>query len=75
MGFMLKRFRQSGWDTYGVDVSTYATEYARNNLGLKVFTGIVDELNIPENYFDLVTMILATEHIPSPRDTLDALYR
>lgn len=31
MGFMLSRFRELGWNTYGVDVSTYATEYARNH--------------------------------------------
>jgi len=75
MGFMLNRFRELGWDTYGVDISTYATEYARNELGLKVFTGIVDELDLPQNYFDLVTMVLTIEHVPNPRGMLEALHR
>jgi len=75
MGTMLNRFRKLGWDTYGVDVSTYATEYARNQLGLKVYTGVVDELDLPEGYFDLVTLVLTIEHIPNPRTTLAALYR
>lgn len=75
MGVMLNRFRKLGWDTYGVDVSTYATEYARDQLGLKVYTGVVDELDLPENYFDLVTMVLTIEHIPNPRETLSALHR
>ena len=75
MGIMLSRFRKLGWDTYGVDVSTYATEYARDQLGLKVFTGMVDRLVLPDSYFDLVTMVLTIEHIPDPRGTLAALHR
>jgi len=74
MGFMLSRFREQGWDTYGVDVSTYATEYARNHLGLKVFTGTVNELDLPEGYFDMVTMVLTIEHIPNPRGVLESVH-
>lgn len=75
MGFMLHRFRELGWDAYGVDISTYAAEYARTELGLKVSTGTVDELDFPGNYFDLVTMVLTIEHLPHPKDTLKALHR
>ncbi len=75
MGIMLKRFRELGWDTYGVDISTYATEYARNKLGLKVFTGLIDDLDFPENFFDLVTMVLTIEHLPDPKGTLHAINR
>lgn len=75
MGFMLRRFRELGWDTCGVDVSTYATEYARSHLGLNVFTGTVDKLDLPAGYFDMVTMVLTIEHIPNPRGMLEALHR
>lgn len=74
MGFMLSRFREQGWDTYGVDVSTYATEYARNHLGLKVFTGTVNELDLPEGCFDMVTMVLTIEHVPSPKGILESIH-
>jgi len=75
MGIMLNHFRELGWDTYGIDVSTYATEYARNELGLNVFTGAVDKIDLPENYFDLTTMVHVIEHIPNPKGTLEALHR
>ena len=75
MGTMLKRFGELGWDTYGVDCSTYAASYARNELGLKVFVGVVDELDLPENYYDLVTMVHVIEHVSDPRSTLKTLYR
>lgn len=74
MGFMLNRFRELGWDTCGVDISTYASEHARNKLGLKVYTGVPEELNLPENYFDLVTIVLAIEHMPNPKGTLERLH-
>ena len=75
MGTMLGRFRESGWDAYGVDVSTYATEYARDELGLRVYTGAVGEVDLPEGFFDLVTMVHVVEHLPDPRSTLATLHR
>ena len=75
MGFMLKRFQELGWESYGIDISSYATEYARSELGLNVSTGTVDKFNFPENFFDLVTVILTIEHMPEPRATLQKLYK
>ena len=75
MGLMLDHFRKLGWDTYGIDISTYATEYARNQLGLKVYTGSVGDINLPKNCFDVVTMVLTIEHIPNPSATLKSIRR
>lgn len=75
MGTMLKRFRELGWDAYGVDVSAYATDYARNELDLKVFTGAVEESGLPENFFDLVSLVHVIEHLPDPRKTLETLHK
>lgn len=75
MGTMLGRFRELGWDAYGVDVSPYATSYARDELGLRVVTGSVEEAGLPEGFFDLVTVVHVIEHLPDPRGTLEALHR
>lgn len=75
MGFMLKRFQELGWESYGVDVSSYATEYARSELGLNVYTGTIDKVDFPESYFDLVTMVLTIEHVPDPRSALQTLHK
>jgi len=73
MGFMMKRFQELGWESYGVDVSSYATEYARNELGINAYTGTVDTLDFANDSFDIVTIILAIEHMPDPKSTLAAL--
>jgi len=73
MGFMMKRFQELGWESHGVDVSSYATEYARSELGLKAYTGTLETLNLANDFFDTVTIILAIEHMPDPRSTLAAV--
>ena len=75
MGIMLNRFRELGWDTYGIDISSYATEHARDKFGLKVFTGVANDLDLPQNSFDLITMICTIEHLINPRDTLKVINR
>jgi len=75
MGIMLNRFRELGWDTYGIDISSYATERARAQFDLKVFAGVVENLDFPQSSFDLITMICAIEHLLNPRDTLEVINR
>lgn len=74
MGLVLDRFRERGWTAYGVDVSPYATEYARKELGLKVFTGTVDQVDLGPESLDLVTMSLTVEHLPDPKSVLRDLH-
>ena len=47
MGLVMDEFRQRGWTPHGVDVSSYATEYARTELGLNAFTGTIDQVDLP----------------------------
>ena len=70
MGLVMDEFRQRGWTPHGVDVSSYATEYARTELGLNAFTGTIDQVELPPESVDLATMLLTIEHIPDPKSAL-----
>ena len=70
MGLVMDEFRQHGWTPHGVDVSSYATEYARTELGLNAFTGTIDQVDLPPESVDLATMLLTIEHIPDPKSAL-----
>ena len=75
MGLVLERFREHGWTPYGVDVSPYAAEHTRKELGIDVFTGTVDQVDLPPGSVDLITMLLTVEHLPDPKGVIQELHR
>ena len=65
-GYFLSRFKQDGWDTYGMEVLPQSGEYARNEFGLDVTVGDFLGVDIAPDSFDLVTMIHVIEHFIDP---------
>jgi 2-polyprenyl-3-methyl-5-hydroxy-6-metoxy-1,4-benzoquinol methylase len=66
LGFFLAWAKEKGYETCGVEPSIEASEYARNALGLAVFTGDVHKLDPGTQAFDIVTIQHVLEHIPDP---------
>lgn len=69
-GFFLELARERGWQTQGVDISLYATTYARKVLGIDCFTGTLQSANFQKEYFDVVAMWDTLMHLPDPVGTL-----
>ena len=69
-GFFLEVARQRGYDTYGIEISEFASTYAREQLNLEVETGELQDSRFPANYFDVITMWDLLEHLPRPNETL-----
>jgi SAM-dependent methyltransferase len=70
-GAFLNAMRESGsWDVYGVDISEHAIRYARDQLGLNVFHGQLEEARFPGNFFDVVVLWDVLEHLPNPKAAL-----
>jgi 2-polyprenyl-3-methyl-5-hydroxy-6-metoxy-1,4-benzoquinol methylase len=65
-GFFLAEADYRGWDVQGLDVSSFAVEYATQRFGLTVKQGSFTELNYPKAHFDAVTMWDVIEHVPDP---------
>ena len=74
-GFFLELARERGWIPYGVEVSDYAAEYARAKRGLDVFTGTLEDTNLPSETFVAVYMGDVLAHLASPSRTLRGIYR
>jgi len=75
-GFLLDEARKRGWELYGVELSKWAVEYARNKLGItNVFQGILKEAAHQSNYFDAVVLQDAVEHLTDPKSTLIEIRR
>jgi predicted TPR repeat methyltransferase len=71
-GFFLSVMKERGWRTLGVEVSGYIAEYGRQNYGLDVIVGTLDEAaeKLGERRFDLITFWDVVEHLPDPRTIL-----
>ena len=66
MGDLLDRLRRRGWAVEGTDVDAAALEYARAKHGLTVHLGDLDDLRIPAESFDAITMSHVIEHVYEP---------
>jgi len=73
-GEMLYKLKALGWDTYGVEISRSASQYAQE-MGLKVYTGRVEEVKFPDGFFDVIRLYAVFEHLPNPVETLLELRR
>lgn len=67
-GFLLKKLNELGYDTYGVEPSPLASDFAKNNLGLKVSNAFLSENLFANNSFDCIILMDVVEHIPNPNE-------
>jgi SAM-dependent methyltransferase len=74
-GFFLKYLKERGWKAYGVEPGEVASRYARDVLGIEVFTGNLEDANFPKNWFDAVSLYAVFEHLPDPSKTLKEINR
>jgi SAM-dependent methyltransferase len=69
-GDFLKKMNSGGWDCYGLDTSPYAVEITGKIEGVHAFCGGIDDVRLPENFFDAVTFWQSFEHMSRPSDLL-----
>jgi SAM-dependent methyltransferase len=72
-GFFLDEARSVGWTVAGLEVSPYASEYARSTLDLPVATGEFPSALKGSEHFDVVTFYNVFEHLGNPGDAVRQL--
>lgn len=65
-GFLVEEAARRGWQAEGVELSPYASEYARETLGLNVATGSLRGAAYPDGRFRAVFMDDVIEHFEDP---------
>ncbi len=65
-GFFLHVAQERGWHVAGIEPAEYAARYARNRMGLDVKTGTLETVDLPKNYYDVVTAWDVIEHVLDP---------
>jgi 2-polyprenyl-3-methyl-5-hydroxy-6-metoxy-1,4-benzoquinol methylase len=74
-GFLLDEARRRGWEPSGVEISHFASQYARQELNLDVFTGTLEEAKFPQAEFDVVVLYFVLEHLRDPLALLREISR
>ena len=69
-GFFLKLASETGYAVKGVEISQYAADYSRNNLGIPVFLGELEAAALTPESFDIVTLWHGLEHVRNPKEFL-----
>lgn len=75
MGFFLEAARDEGWSVSGLEASTYASSYAREELGLAVDTLSITSHSPASSKFDVITMWDTIEHLDRPDLALQNIRR
>lgn len=65
-GFFLGLARQRGYQVAGVEVASVPAAHARDQLGLDVRQGRLEEAGFADGEFDVVTMLNVIEHLEDP---------
>ncbi len=71
-GFFLAGASEDGWTPYGVEISTYAIEYGKRELGLENLSTSLSGLS--EGFFDAITLWETVEHLDDPLAVLRQVY-
>jgi 2-polyprenyl-3-methyl-5-hydroxy-6-metoxy-1,4-benzoquinol methylase len=73
-GKFLQSMQHLGWQPEGVEFNESAVKTCRDS-GLKVFHGELSSAAFQDNSFDVVTARHVIEHIPTPVEFVDEIYR
>jgi SAM-dependent methyltransferase len=74
VGFLLAEARDRGWRPVGVEPSQFASAYARDHLGLEVFTTDLFDAPLEAGTFSAVTMGDVIEHLTDPGRALTRIH-
>ncbi|MCS6809377.1 MAG: class I SAM-dependent methyltransferase [Bacteroidota bacterium] len=69
-GVLLDEFQRCGAVCTGVEMSTWASEYARNRFGLNILNADILSAELPLGHFDIVVMSHVIEHMANPNAIL-----
>jgi len=74
-GFFLKKMAQRGWAVEGIEVSRAGREYATKTLGLSIHSTPLEDMALPKEHLDVVTLFYVIEHVHDPGRMLREVFR
>lgn len=73
-GYSLVKYKNTGWEVFGVEPSSVAAKVGNEN-GLNIFCGTLIDAKFPDNHFDYIRSNHSFEHVYNPNETLKEIHR
>lgn len=75
IGIFLKMAQENNWHVTGIDISPFASRYAKEVFNLDVHEGSLTNLHFPPASFDVATMWDILEHLADPMTEIEEIGR
>ena len=75
MGYLLRSFKDEGWDVVGIDPWRAAPAHTSKVHGFETIPDILENADIPDASADVVILLHVIEHVPDPVATLREIHR
>lgn len=73
-GFFLSIAQKRGWESYGIEPSSWAVRIAKRD-GAKIIGGDILKTKLKSNFFDAVVLWDVIEHLPNPKKVIRIIYK
>ncbi len=73
VGQFLFLAKRNGWDIYGLEISKNAVAIAKDRYGVKIETGLLDNVVFQKDFFDVITLWHTFEHFSDPLSSLGSI--
>ena len=74
MGFFLRKAKELGFETEGVEPSPSLSKIAREQFHLNIHTTFLESADLPKKHYDVITLIDVFEHVTNPKALLEKCY-
>jgi 2-polyprenyl-3-methyl-5-hydroxy-6-metoxy-1,4-benzoquinol methylase len=74
-GYLLKYFKEDGWEVTGVEPSVALCRYAEEKNKINTISTVLEDSEIETGSIDVVLMMHVIEHVPDPQSTFQEVYR
>lgn len=74
-GFFLNVAKKAKWDAQGVEPNKWLANHGKENYGLKVFAGTLEDAEFKDEEFEVITLWDVIEHMPDPNGSLKEINR
>lgn len=75
LGYLLRSFKDEGWDVLGVDPWRELPPFTQKTHGIETIPLTLEKAKLPDNSVDVLVLLHVIEHVPDPVETLSEMHR